>query len=94
MTDRLSQERRSANMRAVRGSNTTPEVRGRQIAHRLGYWFRLHRSDLPGTPDILFPGRRRRSLYTGVFGIGTLSAHVRAHHTQIASSGIRSLREI
>jgi DNA mismatch endonuclease (patch repair protein) len=30
----------------------------RRAAHRLGYRFRIHRSDLPGTPDLVFPSRR------------------------------------
>ena len=55
MTDLVSRKQRSDNMRAVRGRDTTPEIRVRRIAHRLGYRFRLHRADLPGKPDIVFP---------------------------------------
>lgn len=55
MTDRISCQQRSDNMRAVRGQDTAPEIRVRQIAHRLGYRFRLHRADLPGKPDLVFP---------------------------------------
>lgn len=67
MTDRLSPERRSANMRAVRNRNTAPEVCVRQIAHRLGYRFRLHRSDLPGTPDLSFLSLRKAVFVHGCF---------------------------
>lgn len=46
-------------MGRVRGKNTKPEMIVRQTAHRLGFRFRLHRKDLPGTPDLIFPGRRK-----------------------------------
>jgi hypothetical protein len=32
--------------------HTKPELIVRRVAHRLGYRFRLHRRDLPGTPDL------------------------------------------
>lgn len=35
--------------------DTKPELRVRKLAHHLGYRFRLHRKDLPGTPDLIFP---------------------------------------
>ncbi|HDZ75672.1 MAG TPA: DNA mismatch endonuclease Vsr [Aurantimonas coralicida] len=53
--DRLTPEARSANMRAVRSKNTSPEMRVRRTAHRIGLRFRLHRRDLPGSPDLVFP---------------------------------------
>ncbi|MGO9416205.1 MAG: very short patch repair endonuclease [Syntrophobacteraceae bacterium] len=55
MTDRLSPQQRSDNMRAVRSRDTIPEICVRRIAHRLSYRFRLHRADLPGKPDLVFP---------------------------------------
>lgn len=45
-------------MRAIKGRNTQPEVIVRRMLHAMGYRFRLHRRDLPGTPDIVLPGRR------------------------------------
>ena len=42
-------------MSRIRSRNTKPELRVRKLAHRLGLRFRLHRSDLPGTPDLVFP---------------------------------------
>ena len=42
-------------MSRVGGKNTGPEIRVRKVAHALGLRFRLHRKDLPGTPDIIFP---------------------------------------
>lgn len=42
-------------MSAVRGKNTGPEMKVRHLLHAMGYRFRLHRRDLPGTPDIVLP---------------------------------------
>lgn len=42
-------------MRAVRRESTVPEIAVRKLFHRLGLRFRLHRKDLPGTPDIVLP---------------------------------------
>jgi len=55
MVDRLTLERRSWLMSRVRQSDTSPELRVRKAAHAVGLRFRLHRRDLPGTPDIVFP---------------------------------------
>ncbi len=46
---------RSRNMAAIRGRDTAPERRVRSLLHQLGYRFRLHRRDLPGSPDIVLP---------------------------------------
>jgi DNA mismatch endonuclease (patch repair protein) len=46
---------RSALMARVKGKDSKPEVSVRSAVHGLGYRFRLHRSDLPGTPDLVFP---------------------------------------
>ena len=46
-------------MGRVRGKDTKPEIIVRKIAHSLGYRFRLHRSDLPGSPDLSFPSRKK-----------------------------------
>jgi DNA mismatch endonuclease, patch repair protein len=53
--DFLSPTERSRRMSLIRKKHTKPERIVRRIAHRLGYRFRLHRSDLPGTPDLVFP---------------------------------------
>lgn len=46
---------RSYNMSRIRGKDTKPELRVRRALHALGLRFRLHRRDLPGTPDIVLP---------------------------------------
>ena len=65
--DRIDPERRSANMARVRGKDTGPEMRVRRIAHRMGLRFRLHRKDLPGTPDLVFPNHRLAVFVHGCF---------------------------
>jgi DNA mismatch endonuclease Vsr len=53
MVDVLTPEQRSFNMSRIRNRNTRPEMVVRSIVHRLGYRFRLHKKDLPGTPDVV-----------------------------------------
>jgi DNA mismatch endonuclease (patch repair protein) len=50
--DQISKEHRSWNMRRIRSSDTKPENIVGSLLHSLGYWFRLHRKDLPRNPDI------------------------------------------
>src|SRR5262245_17622273 len=59
--------KRSEIMSRVRSSDTVPEVTVRRILHGLGYGFRLHRKDLPGTPDIVLPSRRSVIFVHGCF---------------------------
>jgi DNA mismatch endonuclease (patch repair protein) len=67
MVDRLSPEKRSWNMSRIRSGNTEPERKVRSILHRLGYRFRLHRRDLPGSPDIVLPKHRLAIFVHGCF---------------------------
>lgn len=67
MTDTLSPEQRSERMGRVRAKSSKPELRVRQLVHALGYRYRLHRADLPGTPDLVFPGRRKVIFVHGCF---------------------------
>jgi len=54
-------------MSRIRKTGSKPEVTVRQLAHRLGYRFRINRRDLPGTPDIVFPSRRKTIFVHGCF---------------------------
>ncbi len=56
--DRISPNARSLLMAAVRPKDTTPEIRVRKVLHAMGVRFRLHRTDLPGSPDVVLPSRR------------------------------------
>jgi DNA mismatch endonuclease (patch repair protein) len=63
-------ETRSRIMRAVQGKDTAPELTVRRLAHSMGYRYRLHRKDLPGKPDMAFPGRRKIIFIHGCFWHG------------------------
>lgn len=54
-------------MRRIRKIDTRPELIVRKLAHALGFRFRLHRRDLPGTPDLVFPRLRKAILVHGCF---------------------------
>ncbi len=65
--DRLTPDRRSANMRAIWSKNTRPEMVVRSVAFRAGYRFRLHDRKLPGSPDLVFSARRKVIFVHGCF---------------------------
>lgn len=54
-------------MAHIRKKDTKPEMTVRQMVHRMGYRYRLHRSDLPGTPDLVFPLLKKIVLVHGCF---------------------------
>ncbi|WP_083861283.1 very short patch repair endonuclease [Microvirga lotononidis] len=58
---------RSALMARVKGRDTKPELIVRRVAHALGHRFRLHRRDLPGTPDMVFPRLKKVIFVHGCF---------------------------
>lgn len=58
---------RSRNMAAIRGKNTSPEMAVRRSLHAAGLRFRLHRSDLPGKPDLVLSSRRAVVFVHGCF---------------------------
>ena len=71
MTDKLSAERRSENMRRIRSCNTSPEIMVRRVLREIGFTgYRLHRRELPGRPDIAFIGRRKALFVHGCFWHG------------------------
>lgn len=53
MSDIVSPATRSRMMSGIKAKNTRPEMLVRRLLHSEGYRFRLHRKDLPGTPDIV-----------------------------------------
>lgn len=54
-------------MGRIRGRDTKPEMKVRRLVHGMGYRYRLHRKDLPGRPDLVFPRRRKAVLVHGCF---------------------------
>ena len=65
--DTVSPERRSMIMSMIKGKNTKPEIIVRSVCHELGLRFRLHRKDLPGKPDLVFPKHRLCIFVHGCF---------------------------
>lgn len=55
MADHVDSQKRSEIMRAVQTKNGRYELLVRSALHRMGYRFRIHGRDLPGTPDIVLP---------------------------------------
>ena len=71
MADKLTPEQRSWNMSRIRGKNTKPELLVRRLLHARGYRYRLHGRAgsirLPGSPDLVFAGRRKVIFVNGCF---------------------------
>jgi len=58
-TPKAPSQETSDRMRRVRSKDTAPEMRVRRLAHGMGYRYRLHAKDLPGSPDLVFRSRKR-----------------------------------
>lgn len=67
MVDVHTTEQRSRNMAAIRSKNTKPEMVVRRLLCEMGLRYRLHRKDLPGSPDIVMPGRKIAIFVHGCF---------------------------
>ena len=67
MIDIVRPQRRSEIMSNIRAKGTKPEMTVRRLIHSMGYRYRLHRADLPGTPDLVFPSRRKLIFVHGCF---------------------------
>lgn len=68
--DTLTPEERSERMGRVRSKDTKPEMRVRRLAHGMGYRYRLHDRRVPGSPDMVFAGRRKVVFVHGCFWHG------------------------
>ena len=67
MTDTRTKHQRRRIMRAVRSKHTQPEWAVRRLLHSAGYRYRLHSDELPGKPDLVFPGRKKVIFVHGCF---------------------------
>lgn len=67
MVDVVPAHVRSRMMSGIQGKDTKPELIVRRMLFASGYRFRLHRKDLPGSPDIVMPGRRVAIFVHGCF---------------------------
>ena len=70
MTDPFTPAERSAVMRRVKSKDSSAELKVRKALTRMGLRYRLHRKDLPGSPDIAFPGRKLALFVHGCFWHG------------------------
>lgn len=70
MVDTRTPEQRRRIMQSVGTRNTLPELVVRRAVHSLGFRFRLHRKDLPGTPDLVLPRLRKVIFVNGCFWHG------------------------
>ena len=69
-SDPSVQDSVSLRMRRVKQRDTAPELIVRKILFAAGYRYRVHRRDLPGSPDVVFPGRRKIIFVNGCFWHG------------------------
>ena len=67
MTDIVDKATRSRMMSGIRDKNTKPELVLRKAMHALGLRYRLHRKDMPGKPDIVFPRQKAAIFVHGCF---------------------------
>lgn len=67
MVDTVTAQVRSRIMAQVKSKDTKPELAVRRLLHGLGYRYRLHRKDLPGKPDLVFPARHKAVFIHGCF---------------------------
>jgi DNA mismatch endonuclease (patch repair protein) len=67
MVDIFTPAERSRIMALVRSKDTAPERVVRTLVHRMGFRFRLHKRSLPGSPDLVFAGRKRVIFVHGCF---------------------------
>lgn len=65
--DTLTPAQRSERMARIRSKNTKPELAVRSLVHRMGYRFRIHCKDLPGSPDLVFPSLKKAIFVHGCF---------------------------
>lgn len=65
--DIVSPEKRSRMMAGIKGKNTRPEMVVRKMVHGMGFRYRLHRKDLQGSPDLVFPRLRKVIFVHGCF---------------------------
>jgi DNA mismatch endonuclease (patch repair protein) len=70
LADIFTKEKRSEIMSKIGPKNTKPELLVRRELHRFGYRYRLHKKELPGKPDIVFPKLKKVIFIHGCFWHG------------------------
>jgi DNA mismatch endonuclease (patch repair protein) len=82
MVDTLSTAERSEIMSRVRSKDTRPEMMVRRLVHKAGFRYRLHVSNLPGRPDLVFPKRKKVIFIHGCFW----HSHAGCQHARVPKS--------
>jgi len=70
MVDTRTPDVRRRSMQSEGTKDTGPELTVRRALFERGYRYRLHRKDLPGSPDIVFPSRKKAVFVHGCFWHG------------------------
>lgn len=70
MADVVSHKKRSEMMSGIRSTNTRPELLLRKALFARGFRYRLNDRNLPGKPDLVFPGRNAVIMVNGCFWHG------------------------
>lgn len=65
--DTLTRSQRKFCMSQNKGKDTSPEISVRRLVYSLGFRYRLHRRDLPGCPDMVFPGKKKVIFINGCY---------------------------
>ena len=68
--DIIDSPTRSAMMARIKGKNTRAEIIVRTGLHKLGFRYQLHRKNLPGKPDLVFPKHHAVIFVNGCFWHG------------------------
>lgn len=92
MADTLTPAQRSRCMSRIGAKDTKPELLVRRIAHAMGYRFRLHRRDLPGCPDLVFPKLRAVIFVHGCFWHGHVCLRGRVPKSNVGYWAAKRLR--
>jgi DNA mismatch endonuclease (patch repair protein) len=99
--DTLTPEKRSRLMGKIRDKDTKPEWIVRRLVHSMGFRFRLHRKDLPGGPDLVFPAMSKVIFVHGCFWhrhrcrlTTTPKTNVRFWNTKFSENVLRDKKNI
>lgn len=82
LMDTLTPTERSKRMALIRGKNTKPELAVRKIARSFGHRLRSRVTDLPGKPDLVFPGLRKVTSFTVAIGTVIRDVHPQGHQNR------------
>ena len=92
--DIVSTEKRSWMMSRVGSRNTAPEKAVRSVLHRMGFRFSLHKSSLPGNPDIVLTRHKKLIFVHGCFWHQHENCPSAKNRNRIKNSGTQSLMKM